>query len=84
MGLVRLLTVVPQFSIYCGRICGQLAHKEEMKVKGKVKGKKKLMGDGLPCMLPSDKFWEKVVVHDNAEAGSQGQGHLESGAGEFS
>jgi len=51
---------------YCSRPRGQLAHKED---KGKqTKGKGKLVGDGLPCLLSGDVFYEKVV---DAEAGQR-------------
>lgn len=51
--------------LYCGKLRGQLAHKDETKAKGKGKGK--LMGDGLPCMLTGDEFYEKVVVHETGQ-----------------
>lgn len=51
--------------LYCGKLHGQLAHREETKEKGKGKGK--LMGDGLPCMLTDDDFYEKVVVHEDGQ-----------------
>jgi hypothetical protein len=55
---------------YCSRIRGQLAHKEE---KGKqIKGKGKLVGDGLPCLLSGDVFYEKVV---DAEVGQRREEH---------
>jgi hypothetical protein len=44
---------------YCSRLRGQLAHKEEKKANPKGKGK--LMGDGLPCLLSGDWFYEWVV-----------------------
>ncbi|TFK17584.1 hypothetical protein FA15DRAFT_577952, partial [Coprinopsis marcescibilis] len=45
---------------YCNKLRFQLAMKEEKsKAKGQKKGK--LMGDGLPRMLTSDKFHEQVV-----------------------
>ncbi|KAG1793163.1 uncharacterized protein HD556DRAFT_1189117, partial [Suillus plorans] len=44
---------------YCKVLCGQLANKEAKKQKGKEKGK--LMGNGLPCFLSGDEFYEKVV-----------------------
>ncbi|KIM81675.1 hypothetical protein PILCRDRAFT_8369 [Piloderma croceum F 1598] len=51
---------------YCSRICGQLAHKED---KGKeTKGKGKLVGNGLPCLLSGDVFYERVV---DAEVGQR-------------
>lgn len=44
---------------YCSRLRGQLAHKEDKKANPKGKGK--LMGDGLPCLLSGDWFYERVV-----------------------
>jgi hypothetical protein len=44
---------------YRSRIHDQLAHQED---KGrKTKGKGKLVGDGLPCLLSGDIFYERVV-----------------------
>ena len=49
---------------YCSRIHGQLAHQEAKKTK--LGGKGKLMGDGLPCLLSGDMFFERVVDSDVA------------------
>lgn len=45
--------------LYCSKLRGQLAFHEKKEKKGKGKGK--LMGDGLPCVLSGDVFYEKVV-----------------------
>jgi hypothetical protein len=67
---------------YCNKLRFQLAVKEE-KQKGKGKGKGRLMGDGLPKMLTSDEFYEKVAefsewkqqeeAHKQAQMESRGQ-----------
>ena len=44
-------------TLYCQKLRGQLAHKE----KKDGKGKGKMMGDGLPCVLSGDVFYEMVV-----------------------
>ena len=44
-------------TLYCQKLHGQLAHKE----KRDGKGKGKMMGDGLPCVLSGDVFYEMVV-----------------------
>ncbi|KAF9236166.1 hypothetical protein BU15DRAFT_50481 [Melanogaster broomeanus] len=51
--------------MYCNMLRGQLAKQEEKGRKGKGKGK--LMGDGLPRLLSSDEFYEKVVVCEEAQ-----------------
>ncbi|KIM83159.1 hypothetical protein PILCRDRAFT_69879, partial [Piloderma croceum F 1598] len=49
-------------ALYCQKLRGQLAHKEKKtKEKRDGKGKGKLMGDGLPCFLSGDVFYEMVV-----------------------
>ncbi|KAJ3792448.1 hypothetical protein GGU11DRAFT_732992 [Lentinula aff. detonsa] len=47
---------------YCKALREQLAFREQKK-DGKGKGKR-LMGDGLPVLLSSDEFYEKVVEFD--------------------
>ena len=49
---------------YCSRIGGQLAHQEVKKTESGGKGK--LMGNGLPCLLSGDVFFESVVDSDVA------------------
>lgn len=46
--------------LYCSKLRRQLAYSEEKRAK-KQKGKGRLMGDGLPCLLSGDAFYEKVV-----------------------
>jgi hypothetical protein len=46
----------------CARLQKQLACKEK-----KSGGKGRLMGDGLPCLLSGDEFYEKVVEHEAAQ-----------------
>src|ERR1700691_962066 len=46
--------------LYCSKLRHQLAHYEKKK-ESKGKGKGKLMGDGLPCFLSGDWFYEQVV-----------------------
>jgi hypothetical protein len=49
-------------TLYCKKLHSQLAHKEKnTKEKRDGKGKGKLMGDGLPCFLLGDVFYEMVV-----------------------
>jgi hypothetical protein len=45
--------------MYCSMLRGQLAHYE--KKKNTPKGVGKLVGDGLPRLLSSDEFYERVV-----------------------
>ncbi|KAF8832973.1 hypothetical protein BDN67DRAFT_861419, partial [Paxillus ammoniavirescens] len=52
-------TVVLQ-SMYCDRLSEQLAAQEESQKKRK---KGQLNGDGLPRLLASDKFYNRVVEH---------------------
>ena len=49
---------------YYSRICEQLAHLEAKKTE--LSGKGRLMGDGLPCLLSGDVFFEQVVDSDVA------------------
>ncbi|KZP13128.1 hypothetical protein FIBSPDRAFT_687441, partial [Athelia psychrophila] len=51
--------------MYCDLLRKQLAHKEEEKGKGKGKGR--LVGDGMPRLLTSDKFYERVVEFQAAQ-----------------
>ncbi|KAG1823694.1 uncharacterized protein BJ212DRAFT_1476571 [Suillus subaureus] len=50
---------------YCKVLHGQLANQEAKKQKGKAKGK--LMGDGLPCFLSGDEFYEKVIEFEHEQ-----------------
>ncbi|KAF8834069.1 hypothetical protein BDN67DRAFT_862052, partial [Paxillus ammoniavirescens] len=51
--------------MYCNTLRGQLAKQEEKKQKGKGSGK--LVGDSLPRLLSGDKFYEKVVTHEEEQ-----------------
>ena len=57
-------------ALYCQKLRGQLAHKEKKtKEKRDSKGKGKLMGDGLPCFLSGDVFYERVVEFEARQKG---------------
>jgi hypothetical protein len=57
-------------ALYCQKLRGQLAHKEKKtKKKRDGKGKGKLMGDGLPCCLSGDVFYEMVVEFEAQQKG---------------
>ena len=63
--LMQLQAVNILNKTYCSRLHGQLAHKE-----AKVEdpgGKGKLVGDGMPCLLPGDDFYELVVVAEASQ-----------------
>lgn len=51
-------------SMFCERLSGQLATQEEKQKKKRKKGQ--LNGDGLPRLLTSDEFYNRVVQHENA------------------
>ncbi|KAF8906161.1 hypothetical protein CPB85DRAFT_1314271 [Mucidula mucida] len=51
--------------VYCKSLREQLAFQDEKKRKGKGKGK--LVGDGLPVLLTSDEFYERVVEFEKAQ-----------------
>ncbi|KZP23536.1 hypothetical protein FIBSPDRAFT_684112, partial [Athelia psychrophila] len=51
--------------MYCDLLRKQLTHKEEEKKKGKGKGR--LVGDGMPRLLTSDEFYERVVEFQAAQ-----------------
>lgn len=47
---------------YCSKLRGQLAHYEGKKED--TGGKGRLMGDGLPCLLLGEEFYQKVLDHE--------------------
>ncbi|KAG6381558.1 hypothetical protein JVT61DRAFT_151 [Boletus reticuloceps] len=51
-------------AMFCERLSGQLATQEEKQKKKRKKGQ--LNGDGLPRLLTSDEFYNRVVQHKNA------------------
>ncbi|KAF8869443.1 hypothetical protein CPB85DRAFT_1358166 [Mucidula mucida] len=51
--------------VYCKSLRERLAFQDEKKRKGKGKGK--LVGDGLPVLLTSDEFYERVVEFEKAQ-----------------
>ncbi|KAG1786740.1 uncharacterized protein HD556DRAFT_1247864 [Suillus plorans] len=51
--------------LYCSQLRGQLANKEAKKQSKKKNGK--LMSDGLPQLLSSDEFYERVVNHEKEQ-----------------
>jgi hypothetical protein len=55
--------------LYCTRLRRQLAYHEKKKENAN-KGKGRLLGDGQPCFLSGDNFWEKMT---NLEAWLKGE-----------
>lgn len=51
--------------LHCSQLCGQLANQEAKKQSKKKNGK--LMSDGLPRLLSSDEFYERVVNHEKEQ-----------------
>ena len=62
--LVGMQSTMVLQSMFCERLSGQLATQEEKQKKKRKKGQ--LNGDGLPRLLTSDEFYDRVVQHENA------------------
>ena len=61
---IQLQAIMVLQRLYCARVHHQLQAREVKTKGGKAKGR--LHGDGLPCILTNDEFFEKVVAHFKA------------------
>ncbi|KAG6378306.1 hypothetical protein JVT61DRAFT_14027 [Boletus reticuloceps] len=64
--LLRAQSAMVLQSVYCTRIKGQLAAREEKEHTRRVK-KAKLMGDGLPRYLTGDEFYHQVAENEKRQ-----------------